>query len=128
MAIQQNAVRITVGNGAGNNLMGVWVQLIPVVNVDSVWCVLEMEKKPEGGTYNSLNIDVGYKVDGLGAEIRAWKALTKFTRGNSLEHDDSWGWQTGLPYQFRAGDEVLMRTARIGSINQNIDVIIQLYS
>jgi len=125
--IQTNDPVVTVvGTGAGNNLMGAWLEVIPVVLATSVWCVMFVSRVLPVGPFGAINLELGIGDPGL--ERRVWKSMCLILGGgNNLEYDDSF-FSVYCPFNFQKDVRISVRTARLSSTGQTMAVQLQLYS
>ncbi len=121
--------KVRIGTGAGSpNTMGAWSVVMAVVPFDSSWAqyaYMLVDVLPSGLVLGSINLDLG--IGPIGAEVRKWKSQFTQQGGSELEFDDC-GHTKYLPYNFKAGQTVSVRTARIGSVGHNIEFQLQIIS
>ncbi len=124
----QSGIVFKLGTGVPTNQVGAWSIIIPTVDVTSRWCQYYMSMRdvlPSGMVGGTINLEFG--IGDPGTELRRWKSIANFGGGSELEFDDSY-WSVYLPFVFRKGDTISVRTARLGSVGHNVDVQLQLYS
>lgn len=124
MPIQSHAP-VTVGTAGVKNVMGAWHLLIPEVEADSIWCLVQASIVSDA--FDTITLELGVGL--TGEEVRRWKSFTMVSGGGgTLEYDDSW-WVKYNPFRFRKGERISARTAgpNQGS-GVNADIQLQLYS
>jgi hypothetical protein len=94
--------------------VGLWAELIEVVEFDSKWTMIHYLGSPQPGVTANLEIGIG----GLGAEVRKWKSFASFISGSGLEFDDT-GITRYIPFNFKKDDRV---SGRIAGISANFGV------
>ena len=125
--IQSGSV-FRIGTGGPFNQVGAWFVVIPTVDVTSRWCSYYMSARdvlPSGMVGGSINMELG--VGNPGSELRRWRSIANFGGGSELEFDDSY-WSVYLPFTFRKGETVSVRTAGLISVGLNVDFQLQLHS
>lgn len=126
---------VRIGTGGARNLPGAWVVLILDVTKTSIWSLMHywhVDVLPSSPVIATINLEMGIGAVGSdpndpGATERSWKSLITFAGGSELEFDDS-GVTKYLPFQFPREKQVSCRLARIGNVDANIDIQLQLYS
>lgn len=124
----QTGIAFKVGTGVPTNQVGAWSIVIPTVDVTSRWCNYYMSMRdvlPSGMVGGTINVELGIGDPGL--EQRRWNSIANIGGGSELEFDDSY-WSIYLPFTFRKGETVSVRTARLGSVGHNVDFQLNLHS
>ena len=131
----QSHTPVRIGTGGAPNLVGAWEVIIPQVTAQSTWSLLHwwfVDVGPLVVVIGTINMELGIGTVGIdpndpGATERVWKSLIGFGGGSELEFDDS-GFTKYLPFNFPRDSQVSGRLARIGSVDSNLEIQLQLYS
>ncbi len=131
----QSHTPVRIGTGGAANLVGAWAVLIPVVSAKSIWSMIhywQVDVLPSATVIGSHNLELGIGAVGSdpndpGATERAWKSNFGNASGSELEFDDS-GFTKYVPFNFPKDTQVSARFARIGSVDHNFEIQLQLFS
>jgi len=131
----QSHTPVRIGTGGADNLVGSWVVLIPQVTAKSIWSMIHfwwVDNLPSATVIITSNLELGIGAVGSdpndpGATERAWKSICTSAGGSELEFDDS-GVTKYVPFNFPKDVQVSGRVARVGSVDGNIEIQLQLYS
>ena len=124
----QTGIAFKVGTGVPTNQVGAWSIVIPTVDVTSRWCNYYMSMRdvlPSALVGGTIYVELGIGDPGL--EQRRWNSIANIGGGSELEVDDSY-WSFYLPFTFRKGETISVRTARLGSVANNVDFQLNLHS
>lgn len=126
--MQQLGPKVRIGTGAGQaNTMGAWAEVMAEVLFDSKWAMVAymlVDVLPGFLVLGTINLDLG--IGPLDQEVRKWKSQGTFQGGSELEFDDT-GHTKYCPFNFKKGQRVSVRTARIGSVGHNIEFQLQIF-
>ena len=131
----QSHTPVRIGTGGAKNLPGAWAVLIPLITKTSIWSLVhfwQVDVLPSATVIGSMNLELGIGLSGSdpndpGATQRAWKSMFTQQGGSELEFDDS-GHTKYVPFNFQKDLQVSARFARIGSVDHNVEIQLQLYS
>lgn len=127
MAIQSHSPT-RIGTGGAPNLVGDWAVLIPEVTDQSIWAMIHywfVDVLPSATVMGTVQLELG--VGPIGEEVRKWKSFLTFQSGSELEFDDS-GHTKYVPYNFLKGQQISGRYARLGSVDHNLEIQLQIFS